>query len=118
MSRKFICNVSHPDAGEIEVFETQNGARIYGISEKLGMIPFQDKKRQDELRGLVIAMGLGDDLKRKPTMLEVANHAPVTPESFTVSVTDELPGKAPETVEPVPVESESKKGFFGRGIFK
>jgi hypothetical protein len=80
----------------------------------LGTIPFQDKKRQNQLRGLLIAEGYGDELKRKPTPLEVANFAPEKTEVVTVSVMDNVPEVSPqpkpETIQPKPENKTVEDG--------
>lgn len=119
MAGVFICELTHPDAGLIKVYEAQNGARVYGFSDKLGTIPFQDKKRQNQLRGLVIAEGYGQYLKRKPSALEMANHAPEIEhgiEELTVSVLDKVQEPKPEQPEATPEEMpEQKKSRIGFG---
>lgn len=108
---KYIGAVKHPDFGGLEVYETGNGARCYGVHEQVGQIPFQSKKAQSIIRGLVIAAGYGHQLSRPPSQLEIANFAPEKPEKPetppeplpetppkhpTVSVKDNLPEAVPE----------------------
>ena len=128
MAGVFICKVEHPKFGQIEVFETQNGARVYAREEEAGQITFQSRAAQSQLRGLVIKAGAGDKLTRPPTELEKANYLPgkvpevkaSSPEDSqggeTVSVTDDMPEQAPEVTEKPPGQKTSK-GLFG-GIFK
>lgn len=113
--KKYICAVEHKQFGKIDLYETRNGARVYGKHPVLGIIPCQDKRAQEYIRGLVIAAGHGDKLARKPSALEVANHAPEEKpeksEDFSVHVTDNLPGQA--APEKQGIVKRAKSIFFG-----
>lgn len=118
MAGNFICRVKHPRLGEMDVYETKNGARLYGRTEETGQIPFQGREPQKALRALVIAAGYGDLMIKKPTELEKANHLPEKPEkvaqTVTVSVEDDANGDdVPPEVLPEPVTQAPRKKIMG-----
>lgn len=113
-----MCDVEHPKYGAIKVFQASNGARVYGVHEELGTIPFQQKHAQRLIRGLVIAAGFGNSLIRKPSELEKANYTPETPEpepeTVEVSVLDDDKHLSPEPVPEAPgIVAKAKRLFFG-----
>ncbi|MCA1778950.1 MAG: hypothetical protein LC637_06095 [Xanthomonadaceae bacterium] len=110
---KYICDVEHPKIGPLEVYETANGARVYGLAPEVGQIPFQDKRSQDKLRGLVIMAGQGQKLSRKPSALELANfaQAPATPDPAEESPAPVPESKAEPAPETVP-EKQARRPFW------
>lgn len=125
MAGNFICEVRLPEIGMVKVFELKNGARCYVVHSLFGQIPMQGKNAQQLLRGAVISTGFGDSLIRKPTILEIANHAPEGGEKkredivreITEDVVDSVVNVSTATTEPVLPRVLKRKPVFGFGIF-
>ncbi|MBE0470988.1 MAG: hypothetical protein IBX55_15955 [Methyloprofundus sp.] len=106
---KFICRANVDGVGDIEIWLDRRGVRLYGISDRLGQVPFQKREAQQILRDAVIDAGFG----------KLIGADPVEPETMPEPEPETPPGLVVVDKPETPVEKKTEKSgsFWGWGEF-